>query len=158
MDNGGIAMRISVYDELCGNAEFTVDELKALAPVHLAMEDRVQEVEGRAFDVPSWYDAWRQRQGKANGRKPSHMTVEAADEFQASIPWEQLGRAAFLYEQNGQPLKKGFPIRLYVPDGSSECLNVKSVVQIRISYSEGLEEAAYGFKNQISPDELKLKK
>ncbi|MCR8634609.1 molybdopterin-dependent oxidoreductase [Paenibacillus radicis (ex Xue et al. 2023)] len=151
-------MKVSVYDELCGNAEFTVDELKALAPLHLSLEDRVQGIAGRAFDLPTWYGAWQRQQGADSDRTPTHMEVEAVDEFQAKIPWEQLSQAAFLYEQNGEPLKKGFPIRLYVPDGSSECLNVKSVVKIRFTYQVSSAEATYGFKNQVSIEELKFKK
>ncbi|NOU92296.1 molybdopterin-dependent oxidoreductase [Paenibacillus sp. LMG 31456] len=151
-------MKVSVYDELCGDAEFTVDELKALAPLHLSLKDRVQGVEGKAFDLLTWYGAWRQRQLANTDRTPVYMEVEAVDEFQAKIPWEQLGQAAFLYEQTGEPLKKGFPIRLYVPDGSSECLNVKSVVKIKFSYHGSSAEASYGFKNQVSIEDLKLKK
>jgi hypothetical protein len=151
-------MDIKVHDELGGEVKFTLEELKDLAPLHLSLEERVPGVEGKAFDVLSWYRAWRQRQHITIERLPAFMEVEAVDEFQATIPWEQLGQAVFLYEQNGSPLKKGFPIRLYVPDGSSECLNVKSVVHIKFGYEPAFAEASYGFKNQVSLDDLKFKK
>ncbi|MDF2960187.1 MAG: hypothetical protein K0S39_1922 [Paenibacillus sp.] len=151
-------MKISVYDEVSGAAEFTVEELTSLAPLHLSLEDRVPGTEGKAFDVKAWFREFQQRQQARTDRVPDHMAVEAVDEFQAVIPWGQLDQAVFLYEQNGKPLQKGFPIRLYVPDGSSECLNVKSVVKIRFGYHGAADEATYGFKNQVSVEELKLKK
>ena len=84
------------------------------------------------------------------------MRVAAADGFEAVIPWEQLDRAVFLYEQNGNPLKKGYPIRLYVPDGTSQCLNVKGVVDIFFLKDAGLgKEASFGFKNNVSIQNMK---
>ncbi|TDG00648.1 molybdopterin-dependent oxidoreductase [Paenibacillus piri] len=152
-------MKISIWDEAIGNAQLSTEELKQAAPLHVTLEDRVPGVEGRAFDVKAWYRAQRrQRSPEENGGEPLFMTVEAVDEFQATIPWDELDQAVFLYEQNGAPLQKGFPIRLYVPDGSSECLNVKSVVSIRFGYRHPVEKATYGFKNEVSIEELKLKK
>ncbi|MBE1441386.1 molybdopterin-dependent oxidoreductase [Paenibacillus sp. OAS669] len=148
-------MKITLYDEIGGTEQFTVAELCSLAPVHFPIGERVPGVEGLAFELKSWYEAWMKRREAVTDREPVVMKVEAADEFQASIPWEQLDRAAFLYEQDGKPLQKGFPIRLYVPDGSSECLNVKSVVSIRFEYNSTVHEASYGFKNKISIEELK---
>ncbi|UUZ80613.1 hypothetical protein LJK88_38115 [Paenibacillus sp. P26] len=112
---------------------------------------------GQAFDWLSWHRAWLQRRQAEGSRPPTHIEVEAADEFQARVPWDQLGRALILYAQeNGEPLRKGYPIRLYVPDGSSECLNVKSVVRLSLLYDgEAGMEAAYGYKNTVSPDELR---
>jgi len=152
-------MKISIYDELYGSAELTVGEMRALAQESLSLAERVPGVEGKAFDINGWYKAWR-RQPSGSSQAPAYMTVEASDEFQATIPWGQLSKAVFLYEQNGLPLQKGFPLRLYVPDGSSECLNVKSVVKIRFGYNknEVSANAVYGFKNEVSLDSLKLKK
>jgi DMSO/TMAO reductase YedYZ molybdopterin-dependent catalytic subunit len=156
-------MNIRVYDEVNGNGELTVKELTQLAPEHFTLEERVPGVSGQAIDLKLWFRSWTKRQqGEEAGaeKEPVLLRVEAADEFQASIPWSQLDQACLLYAQaDGSPLKKGYPIRLYVPDGSSECLNVKSVVRIQFLY-EGLasEEATYGFKNTVTPDQLKLKK
>ncbi|TVY07400.1 molybdopterin-dependent oxidoreductase [Paenibacillus cremeus] len=150
-------MKIAVYDEIHGSAELEVQELAGLGPMQLRAEERIPGVTGKAFDLMAWYEAWcRIRKGSVL-QNPTRLQVEAADEFQASVPWNELGQAMFLYAQeNGEPLQKGYPIRLYVPDGSSECLNVKSVVRIRFDYgnSEDLT-ATYGFKNVVSPDQLK---
>ncbi|WP_240416253.1 hypothetical protein [Paenibacillus periandrae] len=152
-------MKIRVYDEVLGHAEFTVQEMAALAPRLVSLEERVPGVQGQAFELKEWHTAWCDQQQHRADREPSQMTVEGVDEFQAVIPWKELNDAVFLFEQKGEPLGKGYPIRLYVPNGSSECLNVKSVVQIRFQYSDDLsQEATYGFKNLVTPDELKFRK
>ncbi|WP_282936968.1 molybdopterin-dependent oxidoreductase [Paenibacillus sp. RC67] len=151
-------MNITVYDEIGGTEQCTVMEMSSLAPNHIPLKERVPGVEGQAFELKSWYDAWMNKRQVKTDREPVYMNVEAVDEFQATIPWEQLNQAVFLYEQDGKPLQKGFPIRLYVPDGSSECLNVKSVVSIRFEYGEAVNEASYGFKNRVSIEELRLNK
>ncbi|PZE21442.1 molybdopterin-dependent oxidoreductase [Paenibacillus xerothermodurans] len=152
-------MEIKLYDEQNGKQEISVEELTKLAPLHVDLDERVPGAEGKAFDLKAWYRAWRNERGVPSAAvEPTHMTVEAADEFRATIPWNQLDQAVFLYEQNGSSLEKGYPIRLYVPDGSSECLNVKSVIHIHFGYHEVPEKAAYGFKNQVSVEELKLRK
>ncbi|MCS7463649.1 hypothetical protein N0M98_26435 [Paenibacillus doosanensis] len=153
-------MNITVYDEKHGYGQYTATEMSAAAPVHLPLQERVPGVSGQAFELKSWYRAWTKQRKALPGQEqePALMRVEAADEFQATIPWSQLDQAVFLYEQDGKPLHKGFPIRLYVPDGSSECLNVKSIVTIRFLYSEKADEASYGFKNVVSPEDLRLRK
>lgn len=155
-------MIIHVYDEVNGNGQLTAQEMPVLAARTFALEERVPNVGGQAFDLKEWYRGWRTKQqgDRTAGREPVLLQVEAADEFQAEIPWSQLDQACLLFAQeDGAPLKKGFPIRLYVPDGSSECLNVKSVVHIHFVYDGPLiDEASYGFKNTITPEQLKLKK
>jgi hypothetical protein len=152
-------MKILVVDERNGQGEFTAEGMAELAGVKLAASDRVPGVEGNAFDLKNWYAVWKQNAGKTDGEEPTHVRVEAADEFQATIPWRELHQAFFLYEQNNQPLKKGYPIRLYVPDGSSSCLNVKSVVKVYFLYDAALGDAAeFGFKNRITPEDLRIKK
>lgn len=85
----------------------------------------------------------------------THVIFHASDEFQATIPLDQLGDALLLFQQDDQPLKKGFPVRLLVPDGSSECLNVKSVVKIECVQGDRQDEqATFGFKNLVKPSEL----
>ncbi|CAN7678786.1 hypothetical protein LJR153_005371 [Paenibacillus sp. LjRoot153] len=150
---------IEVSDLHKNKEAFTVDEMVALAELRLNSQDRVPSVEGEAFDLKSWYRNWSNKGKKSAAEEPTHVRVEAVDEFQALIPWGQADQALFLYAQEGQPLKKGYPIRLYVPDGSSECLNVKSIVKVWFLNDPALgEEATYGFKNKVTLDELKFKK
>lgn len=133
-----------------------------LAEDSFPIADRVPETAGEAFDWHSWYSAWS---GIAGADKavlaPTHLMVEAADTFEATIPWEQLGQAAVLYALEGEPLAKAGPIRLYVPNGSSKCLNVKSIVKIKLvrrAAAGEQEEASYGFKNTFSAEELRMNK
>ncbi|KZE79237.1 hypothetical protein [Paenibacillus elgii] len=150
-------MTIEIIDEYVGRVRYTVNELAAIAPRKFPVQERVSGVTGNAFDWPAWYEAWIRTQQAEPGRTPTRLEIEGADEFQAGIPWSELEQALVLYEQeDGSPLAKGYPIRLYVPGGSSECLNVKSVVRIRILYAEEAAEkaATYGFKNTITPEQL----
>ncbi|MFB9327484.1 hypothetical protein ACFFSY_16260 [Paenibacillus aurantiacus] len=137
----------------------TPEEMAKLAGGTFPLRERVEGGVGEAFDFAAWYEAWRREQGLTeDDPHPTHMKVEAADTFEAQIPWAQLGNAAFQYAQEGKPLVKGGPIRLYAPNGSSECLNVKSVVVCRFLHLEhDQDEASYGFKNTFSPQEM-LKK
>ncbi|OAS21302.1 hypothetical protein [Paenibacillus oryzisoli] len=151
--------RIEVSDLHRNIQIFTVEEMVAIADLRCNIQDRVPSVEGEAFDLKSWYRSWHSNGQKRIDEEPTHVRVEAVDEFQALIPWGQTDQALFLYAQEGQALKKGYPIRLYVPDGSSECLNVKSIIKIWFINDPALgEEATYGFKNKITLDELKFKK
>ncbi|WP_052036292.1 molybdopterin-dependent oxidoreductase [Tumebacillus flagellatus] len=85
----------------------------------------------------------------------THVIFHASDEFQATIPLSELDSALLLFQQDDKQLKKGFPVRLLVPDGSSECLNVKSVVKIEfVAHREPGEQATFGFKNLVKPSEL----
>ncbi|MFC4768768.1 molybdopterin-dependent oxidoreductase [Effusibacillus consociatus] len=90
------------------------------------------------------------------GPKPeaTHVIFHAADEFAATIPISELQEAIFLYKSNGEPLKKGFPVRLIVPDGSSDCLNVKSVVKVEFVAADPADPASFGFKNLVGETEL----
>jgi hypothetical protein len=152
-------MKIQVMDDHIAHDEFSVEQLVAAAPNCLPISERVPAVEGEAFDLKAWHQAWKKKHGAEQTAEPTHCKVEATDEFQAVMPWSELDLAVFLYAQEGQPLQKGYPIRLYVPDGSSECLNVKSVVKIWFLHDAALgDEASYGFKNMISADEMMLKK
>ncbi len=133
----------------------SVEQMAGMAPRHFSLAERVPGTEGQAFDLKSWYEVW----SRSKTAEPTHMMVEAADEFQATIPWKQLDDAAVLFAQDGLPLKKGYPVRLYVPNGSSDCLNVKSVVTIVFLHDERLgNEARYGFKNVVTTDEMKMRK
>jgi DMSO/TMAO reductase YedYZ molybdopterin-dependent catalytic subunit len=85
----------------------------------------------------------------------THVVFHASDEFQAVIPLQELQDALLLFQQpDGQKLKKGFPVRLIVPNGSSDCLNVKSVVHIEFIRREEDTPASFGFKNLVDPREL----
>jgi DMSO/TMAO reductase YedYZ molybdopterin-dependent catalytic subunit len=85
----------------------------------------------------------------------THAVFHARDDFQAVLPKEQLKDALLLFQQeDGTPLKKGFPVRLIVPNGHSDCLNVKSVVKIEFVKLKPDQEASFGFKNTVSLEEL----
>jgi hypothetical protein len=152
-------MNIQVTDTNIASEVFTVDELVKAAPFQIQLSERVPAVQGDAVELRAWYEAWKKKHGKEHLAEPTHFKVEAVDEFQALIPWGELSTALFLYAQEGKPLHKGGPIRLYVPSGSSDCLNVKSVVKFWFLHDASLgNEAVYGFKNAMTADELKLKK
>ncbi|WP_246096600.1 hypothetical protein [Paenibacillus sinopodophylli] len=140
----------------------TPKDMASLAGASFGIAERVPETSGEAFDWQSWYTNWVEEQNGSEAMpEPSHLIVEAADTFEAVIPWEELGDAAVLYAQEGQPLTKSGPIRLYVPNGSSRCLNVKSIVKLRfVRHAEGAipEDASYGFKNTITVDQLRMTK
>jgi hypothetical protein len=139
-------------------------EMAVLSKDSFSVASRVPGAEGEGFDLRSWYSlairslsgtAAESGEGKLSNAEPTHLIVQASDEFQATIPWRQLNNALFQYAINGEPLVKGHPIRLYVPDGTSACLNVKSVVSLHFVIDAALgEEAGYGFRNEISPDQL----
>lgn len=84
----------------------------------------------------------------------THAVFHASDDFQAVLPKADLQNAYLLFQQEDKPLKKGFPVRLLVPDGHSECLNVKSVVKIEFVQTDPGQKAEFGFKNTVSPEEL----
>ncbi|SDC07232.1 hypothetical protein SAMN02799630_02596 [Paenibacillus sp. UNCCL117] len=148
---------IEVVDDQRGSRTFaSAGELAAVSGEPFAAGSRVKGAEGNAVDWQHWYAAWSGGDDAAAASRPTHLQVFAADEFQATIPWQELQDAFFVYEQdNGLPLQKSQPIRLYVPNGSSECLNVKSVIRLRIARDPLLGEAAtYGFLNRISSEQL----
>jgi hypothetical protein len=136
----------------------TVEEMVEMNPLILQIDERVPDIEGKAIDLISWYTLWAKASDQALVEFPTHLMVEASDEFTATISWSELQSAVLLFEQEGLPLKKGFPLRLYVPDGSSACLNVKSVMKLNFIHRTDLETiATYGFKNTVSIDDLRKK-
>jgi hypothetical protein len=138
--------------------KLTIEEMLEMNPLIINLNERVPEVEGKAIDLFSWYAVWIKARELNQLAPPTHLSVEAADEFCATIAWPELQQAVLLFEQDGIPLVKGYPIRLYVPDGSSACLNVKSVIKLQFIHQSDLESTAtYGFKNKITIDELKKK-
>jgi|GEM_PF-783987 len=148
-------MNVCVSDELVAKEVMTVEEMAALAPQRLSLEERVPGACGEAFDLKTWYAAWASRHGVVPEAAPTHVQADAADEFRAVLPWAQADQAVILYAVDEAPLSKGFPIRLYVPDGSSACLNVKSVVQLSFVRDASLgDQATYGFVSSIPADAL----
>ncbi|WP_219835987.1 hypothetical protein [Paenibacillus sp. R14(2021)] len=135
-------------------------DMARLAGRFFPLSDRIEGGAGEAFDFGDWFANWRIQLGiDGNQPMPTHLKVEAADAFEALIPWEQLEHAAIQFAMDGGPLPKGGPIRLYVPNGSSECLNVKSVVVFRFLLEEGRRgEVSYGFKQTFSPDDMRLRR
>jgi hypothetical protein len=138
--------------------KLSLEEMLAMNPIIVNINERVPGVAGKAIDLFSWYDCWAKAKHLTPLEHPTHLSVEAVDEFCATMAWSELQQAALLYEQEGLPLLKGYPLRLYVPDGSSACLNVKSVVKLDFIHQSDLDsKATYGFKNKITLDELKKK-
>jgi hypothetical protein len=138
---------------------FTVQDMLSLGFTSVDIAERVPGVDGLAMDLTSWYALWVKWSGQPASQLPTHLQVDAADEFSAVIGWQELQTAALLYEQGGLPLIKGYPLRLYVPDGSSACLNVKSVIKLEFLHQADLDhQATYGFKNNLSVQDLKKKK
>lgn len=136
----------------------TSEEMAELAGSTFPISERVPDAIGEAFDWNKWYAAWLEHTSQAvTFITPSYLIVEAADTFEASIPWEQLELAAVLCQIDGSPLLKAGPIRLYVPNGSSKCLNVKSIVKLKIGHHTENEqsEATYGFKHIFSFEDLR---
>lgn len=138
----------------------TAEEMAAAAGRIFPLSDIIENGAGEAFDFLMWYSSWRSANGIGEEIPlPSHLQVEAADAFEAVIPWEQLAGSAVQYRADNAPLAKNGPIRLYVPNGSSDCLNVKRVIVCRfIQQEESRGEASYGFKNKFSPQEMRLKR
>ncbi|REE82659.1 hypothetical protein A8990_11723 [Paenibacillus taihuensis] len=138
----------------------TPEDMAALAGRVFPLSERITGGAGEAFDFAEWLDAFRSQQGILQEEPlPTHLKVEAADTFEALIPWEQLKDAAVQFAVDGAPLPKGGPVRLYVPNGSSECLNVKSVIVFRLLHDEARSgEVSYGFKSTFTPDEMRLKR
>jgi hypothetical protein len=152
-------LRIRIFDPHIGQLHVTPSEWAEEAAIIFDMDTRVTGVPGEAFDLLGWYGKWRTHNQHTELNEPSHLRVVAADEFTALIPWEQLVQSAIQFAINGQPLSKGYPIRLYVPNGTSECLNVKSVVELEFLYDPNLDkEAAFGFKNEIKLEHMFIAK
>ncbi|MFD0672976.1 hypothetical protein [Cohnella sp. GCM10027633] len=106
-----------------------------------AASTRVPNAPGEAFGLRAWYASFRQP-------AITHLLVRAEDGFEAVIPASQLEGALFQYAIDGQPLAKGGPLRLYVPDGTSACLNVKSVAAIVFVSDAALgDDASYGHRH-----------
>ncbi|MFC5647632.1 hypothetical protein ACFPYJ_00515 [Paenibacillus solisilvae] len=135
------------------------DIMAELAGAVFPLSEIVAGAAGEAFDFSEWYSAWRTKQGiHEDFPQPTHLKVEAADTFEALIPWEQLTDAAVQFTIDGEPLPKG-PVRLYVPNGSSECLNVKSVVACRFIHEEASRgDVSYGFKSVFTPQDMQFKR
>jgi hypothetical protein len=69
-------------------------EMAALTNNTFPVADRIQGIEGEGFDLLDWYAAALQSvsgEGEVQSLPaPTHLIVRAADEFQATIPWEQI--------------------------------------------------------------------
>ncbi len=152
-------MRIHIVDPNIGELHLTAEDWADSASLTFKLDDRVPGIPGEAFDLKQWYQEWRRKCRLTNLPQPSHLRVLAMDEFTALIPWGQLDQAALQYAIQGEKLSKGYPIRLYVPNGSSECLNVKSIIRVELLYDLELgKESTYGFKNIIKLEHMLTRK
>ncbi|WP_337098982.1 hypothetical protein [Paenibacillus sp. YIM B09110] len=152
---------INIYHSHYGHSVTEAAQMAKIAGEHFDIGQRVPEVSGEAFDLLTWYTNWLalHEDREANSVLPTILKVEAVDTFEATIPWDQLAHAAVLFEKDGEPLGQNGPIRLYVPDGSSKCLNVKSIVTMRIECeangaADAEREASYGFKHTFTKDDM----
>ncbi|ALS26872.1 hypothetical protein IJ21_14680 [Paenibacillus sp. 32O-W] len=148
---------IRIRHEDIGEELTDAEAMAALAGETFPIRERVPEAAGEALDWLSWYAAWRAARGLTAGDAgPTHLKLEAADGFEAIVPWEQLSGAAVVFAMDGGPLAKNGPLRFYVPNGTSKCLNVKQVIGISIERDRNFRgEASYGFKTTFQPEELR---
>ncbi|WP_127531176.1 hypothetical protein [Paenibacillus kobensis] len=161
--NGGKKDSIEIEHEQFGIELWTPSMMAELAGVVFPIEERVPGAVGFAFDWTTWYTEWLHlitHTSQCSLSPATHLKLYAADSFEAVIPWSQLKDAAVLYaKEEEQRLDSAGPLRFYVPNGTSKCLNVKNVVRIVVCVDEeGESEASYGFKSQFSADDLRLKK
>ncbi|WP_020615970.1 hypothetical protein [Paenibacillus daejeonensis] len=150
--------QIRIEHEGLGSFAVSVDEIKEQGGTCFPIRERVSGASGLAVDFRTWYTAWRQQLGSADSiQEPASLHVKAQDTFEAQIPWSQLADAALgIADDDGSPLSRGGPVRLYVPSGSSDCLHVKQLVLLQFAHTSlPNDEATYGFKNVFSPDELR---
>ncbi|GAB7388861.1 hypothetical protein BSNK01_26990 [Bacillaceae bacterium] len=137
---------------------FTYEEFERMADPDLLLAPYVQDETAEAVSFHKFME--KVKPFWEGEEPPTHVVFHAADQFMAEVQFHELTSAFLLFKQNGEPLKKGFPVRVYVPDGSSNCLNVKSVVRVELRKYEGEEAAkpsSFGFKNTFSPEELRKK-
>lgn len=161
--NGKTADSIEIEHEQFGIETWTAASMAELAGETFPLNERVPEAAGLAFDWMNWFNEWLlllKHTSQCRLEQGTHLKLYAADSFEAVIPWTQLRQAAVQFaEEDGSPLAAGGPIRFYVPNGSSKCLNVKNVVRIVVSSDSAIgETASYGFKQQFSAKELFIKK
>jgi hypothetical protein len=162
---------LRIYSEDRLIEEASSSQLAQEAPQHLDISQRVEGAQGRAFDLLTWFTVFHAKHAsELPSGNPTHLQVNAADEFQAVIPWEQLQEAAMKYAESSANASSDAPeaensavtdtpLRLYVPHGSSECLNVKRVIRITFLYKpERDETATYGFRNVVTVEDLNRKK
>jgi len=150
---------VEIEHEQFGIELWTPSMMAELAGSVFSIAERVPGTAGLAFDWAAWYEEWLRLiayTSQCSLASATHLKLYAADSFEAVIPWAQLKDAAVLYaDEEDQPLVDAGPLRFYVPNGTSKCLNVKNVVRIVVSVDEnGGAEASYGFKSQFSAEEL----
>ncbi|MBD2848251.1 hypothetical protein IDH44_23905 [Paenibacillus sp. IB182496] len=150
---------VRVEHERTAPQTLTAAAIAETAGAWFAIGERVPGTSGRAVDFHRWYAAWREREGLREEPIPQALKLEAADAFEAIVPWEQLQHAAILVAtEQGEPLGDIGPVRLYAPHGVSECLNVKRVVRLQFMERAPSDlEATYGFKKVFAPGEMRKK-
>ncbi|WP_108024011.1 hypothetical protein [Melghirimyces profundicolus] len=146
------ARNLMVVGQVKNPLSLSESELEKMDDGTVRPGDRVPGLEGSGVELSKILE----RAGLLPG--VTHVIFHASDEFRADIPLGELEKAFFLYRQEGRSPEKTHAIRLYVPDGSSNCLNVKSVVRVDAVVRVGDEadrKAEFGFKQVISPDRLR---
>ena len=98
LGEGHNVLRIYAGDRLIEEAESK--QLAQEAPLHIDISLKVEGARGLAFDLLTWVAAFQARHShELPVGDPTHLQVNAADEFQAVIPWEQLKEAAIKYAE-----------------------------------------------------------
>lgn len=139
---------------ICGHVEKQIDLTysdfnEGKLGKHIDVPSVVPNCSGTAVSVISFLDFVQPMQDC------THVIFKANDEFQATIPFAELKDALLIFKQDGALLEKGFPLRLFIPDGWSECLNIKSVTTIEfVQNTYGESKSTFGFKNLIQLSEL----
>lgn len=105
-------------------APISYEELECLKDPAIPVEDYVPRKQAEAV---SFFDIVK---AKSISTDFSHVVFTAEDGFHQRVAKEELEHAFFVFKQKGQPLTKGYPVRLYVPGSDSDCYNVKSVVRM----------------------------
>jgi DMSO/TMAO reductase YedYZ molybdopterin-dependent catalytic subunit len=103
-----------------------IEDLEQWADPHIPVEKYVPQKEGEAVLLNKVITELS-LQGAY-----THAKFKAEDGYSQLVAIEDLASAFLLFKQGGKPLSKGFPVRLYVPAGNTDCLNVKSVVEIEL--------------------------
>lgn len=108
----------------------------------------------RVSDISKFGDRWR---GAGVSLKPvldmaspsknaTHVTFHAEGDFAASIPLREAEKGILIYKLDNGSLERKFggPVRFVVPEGTSECNNVKSLIRIEVTVGKGKDTTPKG--------------
>ena len=69
----------------------------------------------------------------------THVTLESADGWSASLGIDEVREGWLVFEHEGQPLEpsRGGPFRLYLPEQRDACANIKQLARITFACEAG---------------------